>query len=82
MRDKYLSAVYTMNEIQFENAEKILENFNEKKSNEIITKVYRFGKFKFSRKEIQNYYQTDPERPFCKLYIQPKLDKLSDEKLI
>lgn len=82
MRDRYLSAVYTMNEMQHDNVEMILQKINKEQSNQIITKAYKFGKFKCSRNEIQNYYKTDPERPFCKTYIQPKLDKLSNMNLI
>ncbi|MCG9972372.1 peptide-methionine (S)-S-oxide reductase [Christiangramia crocea] len=76
MRSKYLSAVYV-----FENIQRLKVNFilNELQNNfteKIITKAYDFGKFKASRKEIRDYYKTDPERPFCQVYIKPKLEKL------
>ena len=39
----------------------------------IITKVYPFNEFRASREAIQNYYQTNPNKPFCKAFIEPKL---------
>lgn len=76
MRFKYLSAIYTFSEPQSLEANLILNDLKEIQQNEIITKVYEFGTYKASRKEITNYYKTDPERPFCKVYIEPKLQSL------
>lgn len=76
MRSKYLSAIYVSEETERIKANSILKEFQNKITERIITKAYQFGKFKASREEIRNYYKTDPERPFCKVYIQPKLDKL------
>jgi peptide-methionine (S)-S-oxide reductase len=38
--------------------------------------VYPFYSFKASREAIQNYYQKNPEKPFCKSFINPKLKVL------
>lgn len=40
----------------------------------LSTAVLPFREFKPSDDRYQNYYSTDPERPFCKRYIDPKLD--------
>ena len=76
MRSKYLSAVYVFEEEQKKLAAEILKKLQKNFHRRIITEVYDFGDFKPSRKEIRNYYKTDPERPFCKMYIDPKLEKL------
>ena len=79
MRSKYLSAVYTFDARQNSEVQNILNAFQGKFEKQIITKAFKFGNFKASRPEIRNYYQTDPERPFCKLYITPKIKILEDK---
>ena len=73
MRRKYRSAVYYFTNHQKEGVFKIIEelqsNFNEK----IITQTLEFKRFKSSTEEFQNYYKSNPKKPFCKNYIQPKL---------
>lgn len=73
MRHKYRSAIYTFSKQQSIEAERILKSLQLEFDNEIITKVYPFSKFKASRQAIQNYYQKNPEKPFCKTFINPKL---------
>ena len=43
---------------------------------ELITQIVGFGSFKLNSEEFLNYYATDPDRPFCKNYIEPKLKLL------
>ncbi|WP_408914509.1 peptide-methionine (S)-S-oxide reductase [Christiangramia sp. SM2212] len=76
MRDKYLSAVYTFHKNQEKTVNNILNDIRNLFPECIITRAYNFGKFIASRKQIQNYYLKDPERPFCKRYIEPKLEML------
>ena len=76
MREKYRSAIYTFSEKQKEEAKAITNSFQAQFENKIITEVYPFSKFKASREAIQNYYQKDPEKPFCKTFINPKLQLL------
>ena len=42
----------------------------------LITRVLPFRAFQPSDARFQNYYATDPERPFCRTYIEPKLTML------
>lgn len=79
MRSKYLSAVYTFSADQKIKVISILNDLQKTSEKTIITRAYDFGEFKASRKAIQNYYRTDPDRPFCKLYIKPKLEILESE---
>ncbi len=76
MREKYRSAVYTYSEIQKAKATKILENLQPEFNYKLITKVYSFSGFKASREELHDYYLKDPQKPFCKTFIAPKLKVL------
>lgn len=73
MRTKYRSAIYVFSEGQKNDSINILRNFQSDFDNKIITQVCPFSEFKPSREAIQNYYQKNPEKPFCKTFINPKL---------
>ncbi len=79
MRDKYRSAVYTFSKKQSKEANDIISRFQPVFNNAIITRVYPFSQFKASRESIQNYYQKNPEKPFCKRFINPKLKLLLEK---
>jgi len=72
-RDKYRSAVYTFSTNQEDEAKKILETKQELFDKPLVTKVYPFGKFKLNKGKYLNYYKNNPQKPFCKTYIEPKL---------
>ncbi|MDT0647618.1 peptide-methionine (S)-S-oxide reductase [Zunongwangia sp. F260] len=76
MRSKYRSAIYYFNFSQKVEAEKALTTLQAYFSEKLITKVYPFGVFELSREEIRDYYIKNPEKPFCKTYIEPKLKLL------
>lgn len=76
MRSKYLSAVYTFNKDQYISVKEIINSLQKDSDKEFITKAYYFGSFKASRQEIKDYYKSNPEKPFCKTYIEPKLQKV------
>lgn len=76
MRSKYRSAVYTFSEAQREQAISTIRELQADFNNKLITKVHPFNSFKPSREELLNYYLMDPEKPFCKTYIHPKLKLL------
>ena len=76
MRTKYRSAVYYFSNTQEERSVNIIKELQSEFEKEIITKVLEFKKFKPSSEEFQNYYQSNPNKPFCKNYINPKLQFL------
>lgn len=76
MRDKYRSAVYTFSEMQTREAQEIINSFQSEFENKLIIKVYPFSEFKPSRKQLLNYYYSDPNKPFCERFIEPKLKLL------
>ena len=73
MRTKYRSAIYYFTHQQKENSLKIITELQVSFKEKIITKVLEFKGFKPNTVEFQNYYQSNPEKPFCKNYINPKL---------
>lgn len=76
MRDKYRSAVYCFSDAQSQQVTQIIESFEEDFDQELVTQVLPFSEFKASREAIQNYYKKNPEKPFCKTFINPKLQLL------
>ena len=76
MRDKYRSAIYYFSEAQKKESVDVLKGFRNAFEEEIITEVLPFSEFKASREAIQNYYKKNPEKPFCKQFINPKLKLL------
>lgn len=79
MRRKYRSAIYYFSHQQKKESLKIIEELESNFENKIITKTLEFKGFKPSSEEFQNYYQTNPDKPFCKNYINPKLQFLINE---
>ncbi|KGL58496.1 peptide-methionine (S)-S-oxide reductase [Polaribacter sp. Hel1_33_96] len=73
MRNKYRSAVYYFSNHQKEESAHIIKVLQSNFENKIITKVLEFKNFKPSSEEFQNYYESNPEKPFCKTHIHPKL---------
>ena len=78
-RDLYRSAVYTFSTNQELEAKAILKNLQSGFAEQIITQVFPFGTFKRSRQEILDYYYSNPQKPFCKNNIDPKLKLLLKE---
>ncbi|WP_298426219.1 peptide-methionine (S)-S-oxide reductase [uncultured Kordia sp.] len=76
MRKKYRSAVYFYNQPQQEEVLKLLSELQVGFNNAIITQVLPFIAFKASREEITNYYYSNPKKPFCEQFINPKLKLL------
>ena len=76
MRGKYRSAIYTFNDAQRRASQHELNRLQSDFEDELVTNVLPFAAFKESDEQFHNYYRSDPERPFCKTYIDPKLAKL------
>lgn len=76
MRKKYRSAVYTYNNVQNQEANKVLDSLKSDFDKPIITQVMPFDLFKANKDELLNYLYKSPNKPFCKTYIHPKLKLL------
>ena len=79
MREKYRSAIYYHNEIQRKEIIEILNSLQKDFDETIITQVLSFETFKLNIEEQLNYYYTNPEKPFCKNIVNPKLKKLLNQ---
>ena len=73
MRSKYRSAIYTVDAQQSAQAHRALEQLRPEFERPLVTQVLPLCDFKHSDERFQNYYKTNPERPFCQRYIDPKL---------
>lgn len=76
MRNKYRSGVYTFSQDQMKEVQEILNSFQKDFKDKIITRAYPFSAFKPSREALRNYYFSNPQKPFCQKFIDPKLDLL------
>lgn len=76
MRAKYRSAIYTFDKAQMLAAQEAINNLQVEFDQRIITSVLPFDKFKLNREQDLNYYYQNPEKPFCRNYITPKLKLL------
>ncbi|MCJ8321314.1 MAG: peptide-methionine (S)-S-oxide reductase [Colwellia sp.] len=89
MRQKYRSAIYTYNDAQNQEANKVLDSLQSDFDKPIITQVLPFDSFKANKDELLNYLYKSPNKPFCKTYIHPKLrllltrfkHQVNDEKI-
>ena len=73
-RSKYRSAVYIFEGGQRPEAEAAIARFADESGKTVHTLVLPFRSFRASDERYQNYYQTNPSRPFCRRYIDPKLE--------
>ena len=79
MRRRYRSAVYTFSQEQKELADQILDELQADFSEPLVTKTWSFNDFRTSEAAFQNYYLKNPDKPFCKSYIDPKLRLLLNQ---
>ncbi len=80
MRTKYRSAVYAFEKEDVMDAEKIIEELQKGFDEKILTEVLLFDRFKENKEEYQNYYLKNPEKEFCRRYIEPKLGLVKKEE--
>lgn len=73
MRGKYRSAVYSFDEEQKLQAEKILSRLTQDFNPPPVTRVLPFADFTSSPPRYQGYFRKNAEGPFCRNYIDPKL---------
>ena len=76
MRTKYRSAIYVFSDHQRDKTIEILKSKADLFEKKIITKVYSFHTFKRNEEKYLSYYKKNKAKPFCKKYIEPKLQKI------
>lgn len=73
MRGKYRSAVYVYDAGTGVKVGRILRDLQRGFEEPLVTNVLSLAGFKSSDERFRNYYESNPDRPFCKTYIDPKL---------
>ena len=71
--ERYRSAIYTFAANQHHESARIVAEFARNSGGTARTLVLPFLGFRPSEERYQNSYRTDPDRPFCRRYIDPKL---------
>ncbi|MFC0776682.1 peptide-methionine (S)-S-oxide reductase MsrA [Flavobacterium sp. HJSW_4] len=74
---QYRSVIFYKNEEQKKAAQSIIAELNKAKvyNSPIVTKVEPFKAFYKAEDYHQNYYANNKNQPYCKMVIQPKLEK-------
>lgn len=78
LRGKYRSAIYFFNEDQARASQVSLARIQSMHHEQLVTQIVPFADFKASEQRFQNYFENDPDRPFCRTYIMPKLRRLRE----
>jgi len=82
---EYRSIILYMDNEQKQIAEKSIKAVAAVWPNPIVTELKPLDKFFEAEPEQQNYFKSNPERAYCQIIINPKLDKLRKkfaEKLV
>lgn len=77
MRGKYRSAIYVFDFRQASESQRALKILEQGFDQPLVTQILENREFKLSDQRFQNYYLSNPDRPFCKSYIDPKLKLLT-----
>lgn len=80
LRHRYRSAIYAFAPEEEARFAAILASLAAAFTEPLVTRVYPFADFKPSLPEHQDYFRTDPERPFCVRFIAPKLEQLQKRR--
>ncbi|MBS82515.1 MAG: peptide-methionine (S)-S-oxide reductase [Gammaproteobacteria bacterium] len=74
---QYRSAVFYITEEEKNSAIKYKKILEENKifDSPIVTEITKLGEFYKAEDYHQNYYNNNPNQPYCKFVIKPKLDK-------
>ena len=81
MGTQYRSVIFYHDESQKEIAEKSRQQTDQSGlwPGPIVTKISPFTNFYKAENYHQNYYQLNPNQPYCRLVIDPKIQKLKKE---
>lgn len=74
---QYRSVIFYHNEQQRELAEKYKKELNDSGAFDkpVVTEIAPYKNFYVAEDYHQNYYKDNPDKPYCSIVIQPKLEK-------
>jgi len=78
MRDKYRSAIYTFDDVQYRDCAQEICRLQQGSKQSLVTQILPHADFKVSGNKYRNYYYKDKNRPFCRTYIEPKIQLLHE----
>jgi len=76
MRSKYRSAIYVEDDDLAIRCNRLVTELQNEFENPLITQVLKMVDFRLSPTRYRNYYLSNPDKPFCKVYIEPKLEMM------
>jgi peptide-methionine (S)-S-oxide reductase len=76
---QYRSNIFYHNLNQKKQAEEIKNDLQKEFDSKIATKIVPFENFFEAENYHQNYYKENPEAMYCKLVIDPKIEKLKKD---
>ncbi|OEF28136.1 peptide-methionine (S)-S-oxide reductase [Vibrio rumoiensis] len=79
LRSRYPSAVYAYDADDLVMIETILHQFKKRFESTLLTQAFMAGNFIPSKQSMQDYFYSNPDKPFCQTIISPKLRKLMSE---
>lgn len=79
LRTKYRSAVYVNDTEMQQRCREVVKSIEDDFAKPIITTVIPMVTFKPSDPRYHDYYYSNPDKPFCNTYIDPKLALLRSE---
>ncbi len=79
MRKKYRSAIYSFNNVQHERCEKLLQTLQAGFQQKLVTTVLPFKTYRHNTEDYQDYYYSNPQKPFCQTSIYPKIKLLAEK---
>lgn len=72
---QYRSAIFWHSNEQKEKAEKIMQEMAGEWENPIVTEIVPLEKFYKAEQYHQNYFATNPNQPYCRAVVAPKVEK-------
>ncbi len=74
---QYRSAIFYLNEMQKESAEKIKKQLNDENvfNGNVVTEITKFDAFYEAENYHQDYFENNPEQAYCRFVIAPKMEK-------
>lgn len=76
---QYRSVIFHLDEAQKRIAEQSKSNAQKKFKDPIVTQIVALQKFYAAEDYHRDYFNNNPNAPYCQLVIRPKLDKLELE---
>ncbi len=80
LRHRYRSAVYAFDNGQLRRVEFLLGQLEDRYPDRLLTRGLRFAGFRHSLPEHRDYFRRGPDRPFCRRYIAPKVERLRADR--